>query len=508
MASNTEERLLGKIASYAKDPLGFVKFAYQWNEGVLKGSSGPRAWQADILDTIGNHLRNPATRHQPLKIAVASGKGIGKSALISMIVNWGMSTCVDAKVVVTANTHDQLRTKTFPEIIKWFRTGINSHWFKCTATAIAAVDEKNHSTWRADAIAWNLQNPEAFQGLHNQNRRIILIMDEASGIPDAIWSVSEDTLTDENTEIIWIAFSNPTRNTGRFRECFGRYRHRWVTKQIDSRKVEGTNKEEIARLVEDWGEDSDRIRVGVKGEFPRLGMMQFIPGDIVDAAAKRSAEANLMDPLVLGVDVARFGEDQSILCPRRGRDARTIPWEKFQGADTMTLAARIAELHMQHRFDAIFVDGGGVGGGVIDRLRMLGHPVIEVQFGGKADRGMQTGEGPVYYANKRAEIWGTMKDWLKGGMIPDEQELIMDLVGVQYGYAVKEGRDAIMLEKKSDMKKRGLASPDHADALAITMAYPVQPRDHKLAMERKGSQHQYEYDPLSKKYLEGDNIRR
>ena len=139
---------------------------------------------------------------------------------------------------------------------------------------------------------------------------------------------------------------------------------------------------------------------------------------------------------------------------------------------------------------------------------MLGHPVIEVQFGGKADRGMQTGEGQVYYANKRAEIWGTMRDWLKGGMIPDEQELIMDLVGVQYGYAVREGRDAIMLEKKSDMKKRGLASPDAGDALAVTFAYPVMPRDHRAQMEKRGSQHTYEYDPLSRKHLEMENGRK
>jgi hypothetical protein len=501
-AGNVEERLVRAVASYAKDPLGFARFAYQWGDGDLKGSSGPRTWQADILDVIGKHLQNPATRFQPLKVAVSSGKGIGKTALISTICHWGMSTCVDTKVVVTANTHDQLRTKTWPEMTKWFRQGINAHWFDCTATAIASVNDKHRLTWRADAIAWNESHTESFQGLHNQNRRIIAIFDEASGIPDSIWNVTEDTLTDANTEIIWVAFSNPTRNTGRFRECFGRMRHRWVTRQIDSRKVEGTNKDEINRLVEDWGEDSDRVRIGVKGEFPRVGMMQFISGDVADAAARRPAVSTLYDPCVMGVDVARFGEDESVIVIRRGRDARSIPWERFRGVDTMTLAARVAELQGTHRCDAIFVDGGGVGGGVIDRLRMLGHPVIEVQFGGKADRGKAGGEQATVYANKRSEIWGTMRDWLKGGAIPDDQEILMDLVGVQYGYAVREGRDAIMLEKKADMKKRGLASPDLADALALTLAYDVMPRDHRNEIEKRGSQHTFDYDPLGRGHIE------
>ncbi len=495
MAGNLEEF----IADFEDDPLGYAEECFQWGKDVLKGSTGPRTWQADILGIIGKHLQNPVTRYTPLKIAISSGRGIGKSSLIGMICQWGMSTCIDTKIVVTANTDRQLRTKTWPEISKWFKLAINCDWFKRTATTIVAAEEGHEDSWRADAYPWSSQNTEAFQGLHNINRRIILVFDEGSGVDDIIWDVSEGCLTDENTEIIWLAFSNPTRNSGRFRECFGKLRHRWITRQIDSRTVEGTNKEFFKQLVEDNGEDSDYVRVHVKGEFPRVGTMQFISSEVVEAARKREAEAYLGDPLVMGVDVARYGDDSSCIVIRRGRDARTIPWEILRGADTMTLAARVMELQNLHHCDAIFVDGGGVGGGVIDRLMMLKQNVIEVQFGGSADRSQMTGEGQVAYVNKRSEIWGYMRDWLKGGSIPDDPFLVDDLVNIQYGYAMRDGRDAIQLEKKSDLKARGFSSPDRADALALTFAYPVQPSDHTQSFMHQGSSsHQVEYNPLSR----------
>lgn len=498
-----EERLVEFISSTRHDPYAYTMGAYEWGAGDLAGSDGPREWQRDILETIGKHLRNPTSQFTPLQIAVASGHGVGKSSLISMVCNWAMSTCVDCKVVVTANTETQLRTKTWPELRKWSRLSINSHWFDQTATSIKAVSPDHESTWRADAITWSETNTEAFAGLHNKGRRIVLIFDESSAIADKVWEVAEGALTDEDTEIIWIAFGNPTKNTGRFMECFGRLKHRWMHRQIDSRTVEGTNKAQLAQWVDDYGEDSDFVRVRVKGEFPRAGTMQFIASDVVEAARKRLPAATLMDPLIMGVDVARFGDDSSVIVLRRGRDAVSIPWIKLRNIDTMTLAAKIVELSNLHQPDAIFVDGGGVGGGVIDRLRMLRKNVIEVQFGGSADRALMTVSGAVNYANKRAEMWGYMRDWLQGGSIPDDPDLAMQLTGVEYGYTVKRGQDAIILEKKSDMKRRGLASPDEGDALALTFAYSVEPSDHTHQMEKRPI-HQLSYDPLSLDYIRQD----
>lgn len=502
MVSPTEKRLAEFIIQDKHDPLRFAQTAYQWGKGDLKDSEGPRKWQRETLNTIGIHLRNPATRFTPLLLSVASGHGIGKSSLISMIIHWAMSTMVDTKVLVTANTEKQLLTKTWPELSKWFRLAINSHWFKVTATAVYALDKDHERTWRADAIPWSENNTESFAGMHNQGRRIIVIFDEGSAIDDKIWEVVEGALTDESTEIIWIAFGNPTRNSGRFRDCFGRLAHRWKNRQIDSRTVEGTNKPQIDQWIDDYGEDSDFVRVRVKGEFPRAGSMQFIPGDTVEAARKREPEAKLYDPLVMGVDVARFGDDQTVICLRRGRDAKSVPWVTLRGADTMQVAARVAAMADQYKPDAIFVDGGGVGGGVIDRLRMLKYHVIEVQFGAAADKSISTSDGDVVYANKRAEMWGSMRDWLKGGMIPDSNDLAAELTCVEYGYAFKHGKEAILLEKKSDIKKRGLESPDLADALAITFAYPVQASDHRASFTSKStSNHTINYNPLDREYI-------
>ena len=389
------------------------------------------------------------------------------TALVAMIADWALSTCADTKIVLTASTNTQLITKTFPSLISWVRCSINAHWFTTTATSVSSRDPEHVRTWRADAIPWSTESSESFAGLHNKGRRIILIFDESSAIDDAIWEVAEGALTDENTEIIWLAFGNPTRNVGRFRECFGRFKHRWITKQIDSRAVEGTNKEEIQAQIEAYGEDSDFVRVRVKGEFPRAGSMQFIPGDIVDAARSREPFANLMDPVVMGVDVARYGSDSSVIVTRRGRDATLIPWVTMKGADTMTVAARVMEEAGKHKPDAVFVDGGGVGAGVVDRLRQLKLPVVEVQFGAKSDYSVETQAGPIIYANKRAEMWGTMREWLKGASIPNDPELAAELVSVEYGYVQRDGKDAIQLEKKEDMRKRGLASPDKSDALCF-----------------------------------------
>lgn len=502
-ANAVEKKLVDFVAGFTQQSLNYVRLAFQWGVGELEGSAGPREWQADILRQIDAHLQNPETRFQPLLISVASGHDIGKSSLISMITQWAMSTCPDCKVVVTANTDTQLKTKTMPEMAKWFRLAINAHWFKTTATAVYANDSTRERTWRVDAIPWSDDSSEAFAGLHNKGRRIVLIFDEASAISDKIWEVAEGALVDENTEIIWVAFGNPTRNTGRFRACFSRFKHRWITRQIDSRTVEGTNKTQLQKFVDDYGEDSDFVRIRVKGEFPRAGVKQFIPGDIVEAATKREPTSTLMDPLLLGVDIARsLEEDETVLAPRRGRDARSIPWVKMRTRDTMEIADAIIHLENTYHFDAIFIDGGGVGGGVIDFLRRLGYNIIEVQFGARADKAVTTGEGPVAYANKRAEMWGAMRDWLKGGAIPDDPELISDLISTSYGDGTQNKRDVVLLESKKDMKSRGLASPDRGDALCVTFAFPVVPKDHSHEFGpqsgRGDNRMQIDYDPFSR----------
>jgi hypothetical protein len=472
---SAESDLIDDIVRFSADPLGFVMYAFPWGEGELVGDrASPDDWQIGILKEIGLGLKGGSmTATQAIQLAVASGHGIGKSALVSWLILWAIATFEDTRGVVTANTENQLKTKTWAELAKWHRLCICKHWFEYTATALYAKDPAHEKTWRIDMVPWSERNTEAFAGLHNQGKRVILIFDEASAIPDIIWETAEGALTDKDTQIIWAVFGNPTRNSGRFRAAFGSLKHRWITRQIDSRTARMTNKEQIAQWVADYGEDSDFVRIRVRGVFPRAGSTQFIGSDVIEAAASREAHASVYDALVLGVDVARFGDDESVIYIRKGRDGRTHAPIRLRGLDNMQLAARVLEQYEFYRADAIFVDGGGTGSGVVDRLRQLRAPVFDIQFGSLPDRSMP-GQEAIVYVNKVAEMWGVGREWLKsGGAIPNDVDLKAQLETREYGYVLRDGKDAIVLEKKSDMKKRGLQSPDIADALMLTFAYPV-----------------------------------
>ena len=476
MGEAVRERWMDRLVEFHHDPLGYARLAFPWGEGVLRHVSGPRAWQQEVMAAIGTHLGNPETRFTPCRIARASGHGIGKSALIAMLVKWGLDTAMDTRIVITANTESQLLTKTAPEIAKWHGMSATKQWFRTTATALVSTAAGHERGWRADLVTWGISNTEAFAGLHNQGKRIILVFDEASGIADKVWEVALGALTDEGTEIIFLAFGNPTLNSGAFRECFGKHRALWNAAQIDSRTVEGTNRAYLDELVATYGEDSDVVRVRVRGQFPSSSSMQFIGAADVEAARVRAVHPMVSDPIVFGLDCARFGNDHSTLAIRHGRDARTRPWKRWHQQDAMTLAGDVALQAQLHRPDAIFVDAGNIGAAVIDRLRQLGVPnVHEVWFGGAGRDAVWAGEMRVKTGNKRSEMWTNMRGWLAGGAIPDDEGLAADLTGVEYGYAGDQV--SILLEKKEHMKARGLGSPDDADALALTYAEPVMPRE-------------------------------
>lgn len=217
---------------------------------------------------------------------------------------------------------------------------------------------------------------------------------------------------------------------------------------------------------------------------------QFIPTDYVTRAKGGEAQSHRDDPMVLGVDVARFGDDKSVIYPRRGRDARTMPIEIYEKLDTMALAGRVAEAINKYKPDQVFVDEGGVGAGVVDRLGQLGFAAMGVNFGWASDQSI--GSTQIRAANKRAEIWGSMREWLKtGGKIPtQDQKLEFELLSPMFSY---DANNAIVLEKKADMKKRGVSSPDIADALALTFAYPVVGRSIERIEEEDADDN---YDPI------------
>lgn len=474
--------IIEELAQFSDDPLGFVMFAFPWGEpGELANARGPEPWQRELLEDLRKGIIDLQTA---IRLATTSGHGIGKSAFVSWLILWAMSTFEDTIGVVTANTETQLKTKTWAQLAKWFRLFIGKELFEMTATKLYSVDPAHENTWRIDMVPWSERNTEAFAGLHNKGKRILLVFDEASAIPDMIWEVAEGALTDSDTEIIWAVFGNPTRNKGRFRDCFpgGKFAHRWQSRAVDSREVSLTDKRQIEEWIKDYGEDSDFVRVRVRGVFPRVDAESFISFELATEATSRTVLPGV-DPIIIGVDVGRFGDDPTVIYPRKGRDAVTLPIEVLFGADTMHTAAKVAAMYLSLRASAVMVDSGGVGGGVVDRLRQLRIPVMEVDFGSAPDGG-DPNDG-TKYANKRAEIWGKMREWLKVGCIPPriqglEETLVDELTAPNYGL---NNNEAIQLESKKEMRKRGVKSPNVADALACTFAFPVyipSPEDREL----------------------------
>lgn len=495
------DEFITELALSSSDPLRFVKFAYPWGQpGTdLARHEGPDFWQVELFSTIRDALQSG---QRVVKVAVKSGHGIGKSAGSSMLIDWGMSTFEGTRGVITANTERQLRTKTWVELAKWRRLSITRDMFQMKATALFARDPDQRAEWRFDMAPWSERNTEAFAGLHNQGKRIILIMDEASGISDIVWEVAEGALTDEDTQIIWVAFGNPTRNRGRFRECFGdgRFSGGWHQITVDSRKSRFTNKDELDKRISEYGLDHDYTRVRILGEFPKTDVLSFINRADVLNAFSRTLDYRPNDPVVIGVDPARFGNDSSVIFPRQGRDAKSRPIERYQGLDTLQLAARVGEAFHRYNASMIFVDGTGIGGGVVDTLRSMAFPVHEVQFASTPDNTLTT--PGIKYANKRAEIWGSMREWIKTGALQEytvdsEHSLLDDLVVTNYYY---NPRDELILEPKSEIKAREGFSPDIADALAVTFASPGLLLGYTSGLEDRPPETTLNYNPYSRRF--------
>lgn len=474
-----ENALIDDIAGFTHDPLGYVLYAFPWGEPgtPLEEYGGPEDWQKETLEEIGRRLTagemtDGEAMAWVIQTALSSGHGAGKSAFCAMIIHWAMSTMPDTRGVVTANTATQLKTKTWAELAKWHGMCINGHWFEVSATSMFSADPAHKDTWRIDAIPWTEQKSEAFAGLHNKGRRIIVIFDEASAIPPIIWQVTEGALTDERTEILWFVFGNPTRSEGRFHDCFFKLRKYWFTRKIDSRTVKITNKAFLQSLVDRYGEDSDIVKVRVRGEFPSTSVSQFIGTDLTDAAKDRAKTLVMQDikgcPIIFGLDVARFGDDNSVLWMRQGVYTKRI--FSVNGYDTVRLSNLLIFHKNEWKPAAVFIDiSGGLGAGVYDMVKALGHKnVFPVNFGEKATKSNK-------YRNKRCEIYGECKEWLiDGGCLPSEGEeseyISEDLTAVDY-FIDNMSRTA--LEEKADIKEKIGRSPDDGDALCLTFAAPV-----------------------------------
>jgi hypothetical protein len=271
-----------------------------------------------------------------------------------------------------------------------------------------------------------------------------------------------------------LAFSNPRRNSGYFYETFHGKRDFWNNKIVDARTVEGTDKNVYQSIIDEYGSDSSQAHVEVYGQFPNASDDQFISSLVVDEAMGREKYKDLSAPIVIGVDPARFGSDSTVIAVRQGRDIIEI--KKYKGDDTMETVGRIIEAIEEYKPALVNIDEGGLGAGVVDRLKEQRYKIRGVNFANRA-------KNPMMYGNKRAEMWGDMRDWLRSAAIPSDRYLKSDLISP---LMKPDSKGAIFLESKKDMKARGLASPDAADAIALTFAYPVASRQYVDKSPRRG----------------------
>lgn len=475
-----EQRLMTNLWSpMIKDsPLTFVIYAFPWGEKgkPLENQEGPRRWQRKVLRKIEKHIKEGKELNLPrlLQLARASGRGIGKSALVAWLVLWFITTRIGATAIISANTEDQLRSITFAEIAKWHTMSINCHWFDLTGIVLnpagwlkEIVEKqlfKGTKYWGAEGKLWSAEKPDAYAGPHNHDGMMV-IFDEASGIVDQIWTVAKGFFTEPTHNRFFFAFSQGRRNSGRFFEIFNKNRDSWDQEQIDARTVEGTDPSLYAEIIVEHGEDSDEARVEVYGMFPDDDDVLFIGHKLVSGAVGRKVEDDKTAPITMGVDPSRGGKDKFSIVVRQGRKILVI--RRFSIADseigTMEGVGHVIDVINEFDPDAVAIDEGGLGGPIYDRLKELGY--------GKRIKGINFAWSPKNkkrWGNKRAEMWGDMKKWLLTGCIPDDKTLKTDLTSPR---KKPDSKGVMFLESKKDMRGRGLASPDVGDALALTFAF-------------------------------------
>ena len=485
-AGKDEQKLMEALwaPEIANDPYKAVLFGFPWGQRgtPLEEFKGPREWQREYLSDMADHIKEQQQRMalglepQMWKHAMVSGRGPGKSALLSWRAWWMASTKIGSTTIVAANSEPQLKSRTFAEITKWITLSINSHWFDCTVLsvrpapwfekAVKAQLKIDTGYYYCQGQTWTEESPDAFAGPHNPNGMQVLF-DEASGIPTPIWNVTQGFFTEPVLHRYWDAFSQGRRNSGAFFDCFNDAKEFWRRRQLDSRTVEGVDHALFEQMIKQHGIDSDTVRIEVFGQFPSQGANQFISNGLVAEAQNRVCEPDPGAPLVMGVDIARFGNDQSVIRWRQGRDAKSIPPVKFKNRDNMFVANAVAEWIDKTKPDMVNIDAGN-GTGVIDRLREMKYRVTEVWFGSNAVS--------KEWANKRTEMYADARDWLRGGMIDSDPALFRDLTAPEYGYFGK-AKDSIMLESKEGMRSRGLPSPDDGDAFVLTFHGKVARRD-------------------------------
>ncbi len=389
------------------------------------------------------------------KITIRSGHNTGKTTLLAWVILWYVVTRFDCKIPCTAPTASQLRDALWPELHKWRSMMPVELADEIEITQERVSIKSGPHLQFAVARTSRKENPEALQGFHAAN--LLFVLDEASGIDEVIFEVARGALSNPGARILMA--SNPTRTLGYFYDSHNVHRDRWTCLHWSCLDSPFPDPQYAVEVAEDYGEDSNFYRVRVLGDFPAQESDQFIALELLEAASLR--ENVVADgPVIWGLDPAWMGNDETVLCKRQGDVVLSILGR--YGLDTMQTSGWIANEYEEAEIkpQVIVVDTIGIGAGVFDRLKELNYPVM----------GCNVAEAPSVngkFINKRAELWQAYREWLQArrGKIPDDGKLIGQSSCVKYGFA---SNGKLQIESKADMRKRGIHSPDRADAVILT----------------------------------------
>lgn len=437
-ANSQDNPFINFVARYRKDPVALVKVVFQ---------AQPDAWQEEFL----NHIRNGERR-----ISVRAGHGVGKSTACAWAVIWHLITRYPQKVVCTAPTAPQLYDALFAEIKFWINKlpKFMRELFDITSDRIVLRSSPEASF--VSARTSSKEKPEALAGVHSDN--VLLIVDEASAVEEAVFESAAGSMSGHAATTILIG--NPTRSSGLFYKTHHELRTEWKTMHVSCVTSPRVTEDFVKQIRDTYGELSNAFRVRVLGEFPLADDDTLIPAELVDAAVTRDIAQDDGEPIIFGVDPARFGDDAAVLCARQGNVV--LYFKQWRGLDLMSLCGAIVNETAIHKPVEINVDSIGLGAGLADRLRELGQPVRDVNVSEVAALNPK--------ANRlRDELWVSVRDFLaqRACKIPSDENLRADLVTPKYSFT-SSGK--LQVESKSEMKKRLRRSPDYADALALTFA--------------------------------------
>ena len=442
------------LLAIALDPVLFV-------EGVL--GAKPEEWQKKALYAVRDNDR----------VAIRSGHGIGKTAFLSWLILWWVLTRSPSRIACTANTSSQLSDILWAEVAKWHRCMPDG--LKELIEVTSAKVELTGQDSFAVARTARRETPEALQGFHSPN--MLFLVDEASGVDNIIFEVGEGAMSTEGAKTVMTG--NPTRTSGYFYEAFNKMKDSFFTMKVSSQDSTQVGPKFIEDMKVKYGEDSNIYRVRVLGEWPEADDDVVIPLHLLQSAADRDQVPADTTPVVWGLDVARFGTDKSALCKRKG-NVVTEPIKSWRNKDLMEMCGIILNEYetttWSDRPVEILIDSIGLGAGVVDRLTELDLPVRGINVAESASMGER-------YGRLRDELWFLGKEWFEARdcTIPEQEELIDDLSKPRFTF-LSNGK--LKVEGKDEMIRRGLNSPDLADAFCLTFAS-------RASIAKSGSAHKW-----------------